>query len=95
MSHQPDKRNHNRTISTNNTMITSKINRTTPDHETYSATQTMKFQPQSQDQEQQSRAHLCITIRRGVRASARRHVNIPRGDLATALVDLVGGDERC
>jgi hypothetical protein len=41
----------------------------------------MKFQPQTQNQDQKHEAHLGITILRGVRAVARRKVKITTVDL--------------
>jgi hypothetical protein len=55
-----------------------------PDHETNSSNQTMKFQPTNQRQDQTLGAHRGITIRWGVRADARRRTH-------TATVDLVRG----
>lgn len=48
-------------------------------------------QTKLQTQEQKSGAHLCITILRGGRATARRQLTTPRGDLGVIGVDLVGG----
>jgi hypothetical protein len=88
-------RNHHHRTKTTNQKIKQRSNPRTPDHEINSPPRTMKFQPTTQNQDQKLEAHLCITILRGVRASARRQVFTPLGDLPTRFVDLSGGGERC
>jgi hypothetical protein len=69
-----------------------------PEHEINSPptnrTTTQRSQNEDQKikiQDPKSAADPCITIRRGVRADARRHKPTPRGDLGTVGVDLVRG----
>jgi hypothetical protein len=90
---------HQHRTSTTKQTINPRSNPSTPEHEINSPPQPTKFQPKiqnhDQEQPQTDEADLCITIRWGVRAVARRQAKVPRGDLGTRFVDLLGGGERC
>jgi hypothetical protein len=83
------------TTNTNNYKIQPRSKTSTQHNEIETTNETMKFQPKSRRQDQnqdlQEGADPCITIRRGVRAGARRHKPTPRGDLGTVSVDLARG----
>jgi hypothetical protein len=89
------KQDHQHRTSTTNQTITPRSQPSTPEHEINSPPQPPKSQPKINSHRPDLDAHLGITIRWGVRAVARRQVKIPRGDLPTVVVDLVGGGEWC
>jgi hypothetical protein len=89
------KHDHEHRSSTTKQTITPRSNPSTPQHEINSPPQPTRSHPKIKKEDQESVAHLGITIRWGVRAVARRQVKIPRGDLPIVVFDLVGGSEWC